>query len=296
MNNAPIALFVYKRPEHTLKTLESLMSNAEFSDSSIFVFCDGPKNEDDIPEVKATRELIHSFSLPNAKVVERQKNFGLADSIITGVTELCRAYSKVIVLEDDLVVSPHFLDYMNNALNLYENEERVMQISGYMFPVELKIETDAIFLPYTTSWGWATWERAWKIFDPEMSGYSSLKENKLLRYKFNLDESYDYFDMLESKINDKIDTWAIQWYLSVFMLGGLTLHPIRTLVKNIGFDGSGQHCGKSDKNDYIDTNFTISNFPPVYISNVTSQIYSHLADSKNIMYSIRRKIKKLLEI
>lgn len=288
MNNTPIALFVYNRPKHTLKTLERLLANVEFLDSSLFVFCDGPKNEDDIMEVNATRELIHSLSLPNAKVIERKKNLGLADSIITGVTELCREYGRVIVVEDDLVVSPHFLDYMNKALNLYENEERVMQISGYMFPVELKVETDAIFLPFTTSWGWATWERAWKNFDPEMSGYSSLKENKSLRYNFNLDGSYNYFDMLESQIIGEIDSWAIQWYLSVFMLGGLTLYPVQTLVMNTGFDGSGRHCGKSIRYDGLGCN-EILIFPQVKVSKESVQIKSYLSGSK--LERISKKIR-----
>ena len=117
-----------------------------------------------------------------------------------------------------------------------------MQISGYMFPVELNPELDAVFLPFTTSWGWATWQRAWKQYDPLMSGFSLLKQDRKLRKLFNLDGSYPYFEMLESPIKGKIDSWAIRWYLNTFMLNGLILHPSCSCVINLGFDGSGTHC------------------------------------------------------
>ena len=167
------------------------------------------------------------------------------DSIIKGITDIVKKYKKIIVLEDDLVIAPCFLKFMNEALEYYISENKVMQISGNMFDVVVESKEDAIFLPFTTSWGWATWERSWKHFDPIMSKYNKLKKDKALRYKFNLEGAYDYFNMLESQIKGNIDSWAIRWYLSVFMMGGLTLYPVRSLVRNIGFDGSGIHCGTS---------------------------------------------------
>jgi GT2 family glycosyltransferase len=239
---APISLFVYNRPEHTKKTLSSLMSNPEFSKSQVYVYCDGPKHNKDIQPVLAVREVIRSLSLPNIVMIEQEENLGLANSIIGGVTDLCDKYGRVIVVEDDLKVSPFFLDYMIKALNRYESEEKVMQISGYMFPVKLIAETDAIFLPFTTSWGWATWQRAWKNFDPDIAGYIKLKSSKKLRRKFDLNGSYPYFKLLNMQKKGKINSWAICYYLSVFLQNGLTLHPVQSLVQNMGFDGSGTHC------------------------------------------------------
>ncbi|PZO38700.1 MAG: sugar transferase [Pseudanabaena frigida] len=246
MNLAPIAFFAYKRPEHTRRSLESLAKNHVAELSELFVFCDGIKKSEDKEAIQQVREVVKSQKwCGQVHIIEREQNIGLAKSIINGVTELCNKYGKVIVLEDDLVLSSTFLEYMNKALDFYETESKVIQISGHMFPVKLISANDTVFLPFTTSWGWATWERAWQHFDPEMSGYKLLSNNRKLKYKFNLNNSYPYFKMLESQINGDIDSWAIRWYLSTFIINGLTLYPIRTLVENIGFDGSGTHCGTS---------------------------------------------------
>jgi Glycosyl transferase family 2 len=241
---APIAFFAYKRPEHTKRSLESLAKNHGAELSEVFIFCDGAKKSEDNEAVTEVRQIVKSQQwCGQVHIIEREQNIGLANSIIQGVTELCRKYGRVIVLEDDLVLSPFFLEYMNQALDLYEKESKVIQISGYMFPINLISSSDAIFLPFTTSWGWATWDRAWKYFDPKMSGYDLLSNDRRLKHKFNLNNSYPYFEMLEQQINGKIDSWAIRWYLSTFLIDGITLYPIQTLVQNTGFDGSGTHCG-----------------------------------------------------
>ena len=241
---APIAFFAYKRPDHTKRSLESLAKNYGSASSELFVFCDGAKKPEDMQVVQEVRQIVKSQEwCGRVHIIERKQNIGLANSIIYGVTELCSRYGRVIVLEDDLVLSPFFIEYMNEALDLYEKESKVIQISGYMFPINLISSNDAIFLPFTTSWGWATWDRAWKYFEPKISGYDLLCNNQKLKYKFNLNNSYPYFEMLEQQVNGKIDSWAIRWYLSTFLIDGITLYPIQTLVQNTGFDGSGTHCG-----------------------------------------------------
>lgn len=260
---APIALFAYKRPLHLKMTLESLSNCVGASESELFIFCDGAKNESDIKDVIEVREVAKSRQWCGVNnVIERDKNIGLANSIISGVTELCEKYGRVIVIEDDLLVSKYFLSYMNSALDLYEDDERVMQISGHMFPVELKAETDAVFLPFPTSWGWATWGRAWARFDGGMKDYHKLEDDAGLRKRFDLNGAYPYFRMLRSQHEGRIDSWAIRWYLSVFMLDGLTLFPRKTLVENTGFDGSGTHGGPSEKSLTEGlTDFNVVNFP-----------------------------------
>jgi hypothetical protein len=244
MTYAPIALFVYNRPEHTRRTLEALIANEGFEKSSLYIFCDGSKCAADDQATRETRFIVRQFRLGNAAIVERDSNLGLANSIISGVTELCERHGRVVVLEDDLITNRRFLEYMNLALGRYANGERVMQISGHMYPVELKTDTDAMFLPMATSWGWATWQRAWKSFDATASKYHLLKKDAALRKRFDLDGAYPYFKMLEKQLAGKTDSWAIRWYLSVFMCQGLALFPAKSLIANIGFDGSGVHCGK----------------------------------------------------
>jgi hypothetical protein len=243
MNYAPIALFVYNRPWHTRQTVEALLANAEAAQSALYVFSDAPRNAAASRAVAEVRSYIHSIAgFKSVTIIERKTNLGLARSIIDGVTQLCDEYGRVIVLEDDLVTSPHFLSYMNDALALYENEDRVMQIAGYMFPVELDLKEDALFLPFTSSWGWATWERAWRHFDAEGTGHQRLVDDQNLRRAFDLNGNYGYSRMLESQLRGETDSWAIRWYLSVFLMNGLTLYPKKTLVGNLGFDGSGVNC------------------------------------------------------
>ena len=239
---APIALFVYNRADHLAQTLTALKANVQASESELFIFSDAPKNDAAFAAVAEVRNTIRSVTGFKAiSIVERSQNWGLARSIIEGVTQLVNQYGRVIVLEDDLVTSPYFLSYMNDALDHYEHEEQVMQISGHMFPVEISQDTDAFFLPFTTSWGWATWKRAWAEFDPDAEKYNLLKDNEELKKQFDLNGCYPYFKMLEAHFAGKVDSWAIRWYLTIFFRRGLTLYPWQSLVTNTGFDGSGTH-------------------------------------------------------
>jgi len=285
MNLAPIAFFAYKRPEHTRRALESLSQNEGAASSELFIYCDAARRPEDAEAVKEVREVARSEHwCGKVNVIEHENNVGCADSIIYGVTQICQQYGRVIVLEDDLILSPYFLNYMDTALDLYRDENQVMQISGYMFPVDLKdAKTDALFLPFTNSWGWATWQRAWKEFDPEMKGYEKLKSNKKLRSQFDLNNSYEYFSMLEAQLNGEIDAWDIRWYLSTFMLNGLTLYPKKSLVKNIGFDGSGTHCGVSSS---LDTE--------IYQDRILSMPTNTLSDNKvaNIVFAYLRSLNQ----
>ena len=242
---APIVLFTYNRPVHLRNTVESVLQNDLACKSTLFVYSDGPKdNIDSVVKVAEVRKYIKTISgFKRIVIVESEKNKGLASSVIAGVTDVVNRYGKVIVIEDDLEISPDFLRFMNEALDVYKNEPIVMQVSGHMFDVKIKAPTDAIFLPFITSWGWATWKRAWDHFDPSMSGYEKIENDSKLKSRFNLDGAYNYFNMLERQLHGKIDSWAIRWYLSVFLKNGFTLFPIRSLVHNSGFDGSGTHCG-----------------------------------------------------
>ena len=247
MTRAPIALFAYNRPEHTRQAVEALRRNRLASSSELHVFSDGPRTPEAAPRVREVRSYLRTIDgFASVKLHEREQNFGLAASVIDGVTRLCGVAGRVIVVEDDLLVAPGFLSYMNAALDRYGDEARVMQVSGYMFPVDMGAATDSFFLPFTTSWGWATWARAWAAFDPLMRGLEALSRQRALKDAFNLGGAYDYYGMLRRQQRGEVDSWAIRWYFSVFMRNGLTLYPARTLVQNIGFDGSGTHCRAGD--------------------------------------------------
>lgn len=243
MELAPIAFFAYKRPAHTLAALQALSACGLARESLLHIFCDGPKSPAEDQQVAQVREVAARCRwCGQVEIITREKNLGLANSIMAGVSALCQQYGRAIVLEDDLAVAPHFLSYMNEALERYQEAPQVMQVSGYMFPLEMAPTADAFFLPLTTTWGWGTWQRAWRHFDAGMSGYRHLQENPQLRHTFDLQGAYPYFAMLEQLREGKVDSWGIRWYLTTFRLGGLTLYPRRSLVHNMGFDASGTHC------------------------------------------------------
>ena len=243
--NAPIALFVYNRPDHTQQTLVSLQKNTLAKNSHLYIFSDGPKKEKDLPKVNEVRQLLKNINgFKSVTVKERKSNWGLAKSIIEGVTEIINLHERVIVLEDDIVTAPNFLSFMNTNLKFYENESSVACISGYVYPIDGL--PDTFFLKGADCWGWATWKRAWKFFNPDGTLlYKELKKRKLLRL-FNFNHTTSYNKMLIDQINGKNDSWAIRWYASTFLNNMYCLYPGNSLVINTGMDGSGTHCSISE--------------------------------------------------
>lgn len=239
---APVVVFAYRRPDHLRNTLASLMRCAGFDRTPVIVYGDGPRDSGETGSVMATRELAQSMLGERAEYHFSEANLGLSRSVIGGVTEVVDRFGRAIVVEDDLELSPSFLTFMNHALDRYANDERVFQVSGYMFDVpQLKAAPSALFLPLTVSWGWATWRRAWNQFDPLASGWEALRTDRDLRRRFNLDEAYDYATMLVRQMEGLRNSWAVRWYWTVFKANGLVLFPPVSLVRNTGFDGSGTH-------------------------------------------------------
>jgi len=239
-NLAPIALFVYNRPDHTRRTVEALLKNDLSAQSVLYAFSDAPANDSARAGVAAVRDYLKTVSgFAQVHVIEREKNLGLIGAITGGVTEVVNRHGRVIVVEDDIVTSPHFLRYMNDALDLYENEPRVMHVSAFMFPV--KGDWDETFFYNTTScWGWATWQRAWDNYNPDAAALLAEIESRGALNRFDIDGACRSFsDQLRQNAAGSMKTWAIKWYASVFLQGGLSLHPKYSLVRNIGFDGSG---------------------------------------------------------
>jgi hypothetical protein len=241
VNSAPIALFTYARLEHTRLTVEALLQNHSVSDHDLIIFSDGARSPDKqlaVDQVRSYLATIRGFR--SISIHHRPINFGLAKSIIEGVTQVLSSYDRIIVLEDDLVTSPQFLRYMNGALERFVNDERVVSIHGYSYPVK-QLLPDAFFLRGADCWGWATWRRGWKLFNPDGQALlDKLKTEKLL-YAFDFNGTYAYSEMLQAQINGLNDSWAVRWYASAFLADKLTLYPGRSLVHNIGNDGTGTH-------------------------------------------------------
>ena len=251
-NIAPVVVFVYNRPKHTKRLIGSLKRNNLSKETDLYIFSDdtkitGNSKKDDICKENVTEVRAFLYSITGFKsvnVIQRDENYGLAKNVTKGIDEVLKKYDRLIVLEDDLEVSSSFLEYMNRALIKYNNNQRVYSISGYSFIGEYqydKVNQDTYFLPITCSWAWATWRDKWKCYDENAKGWEILNYRTLLRFKFNFDNSYDFYHMLYMQMKNDVNSWAIRWYWSVFINKGLTLYPKISYVDNKGFDGSGVH-------------------------------------------------------
>jgi hypothetical protein len=241
--------FAYKRPWHTRQTVEALQKNELAADSDLFIYSDAPKDEDAALGVREVRECIRAVNgFRSIRIIERKQNHGLARSIISGVSEVVAQFGRIIVLEDDMVTSPWFLRYMNDALEFYRDEERVISIHGYCYPVRAKLP-ETFFLRGADCWGWATWQRGWELFEPDGKKLLDELRERGLTHKFDFDGAYGYTADLENQVNGVIDSWAIRWYASAFLRDKITLYPNKSLIHNIGIDESGTHCEATDKYD-----------------------------------------------
>lgn len=269
MSLAPIILFVYNRPWHTEQTLEALARNELANSSILYIYADGPKPQatiEELEKIKSTRLVLNKKQwCKEVNVIIAEVNKGLAQSVIAGTTEILNRYGKVITIEDDVIVSRYYLEFMNNALIRFELENKIWMVSGYNFPVkQFSRKNSSFFLPVATCQAWGTWQRAWNLFDTQAQGYEQLKNSPKLRHQFNHDGGYDHAGLLETQMEtDNVSSWAVRFWWSLFIKKGLILFPDRTLIRNIGWDGSGTHSGGTNpyfENDW-DDEYKVNIFP-----------------------------------
>jgi FkbM family methyltransferase len=260
MNLAPIILFVYNRPWHTSQTLEALMHNELADQAELYIFADGPTadaSEESLKNIKETREVLNEKSwCGTVHITIRATNMGLANSVVDGITQVINKHGKVIVLEDDIVTNTHFLSFMNDGLDLYKNEKKVFGVSGFCFPSSEKIKIDTYFLPIMSSWGYGIWADRWKMIN--FDGENLLKKVELEKVESDLNfGNINYFQMLKDQVAGRNDSWAVRFYVSMFFQKGLFLYPNISLLRNIGFDGTGVHCD-ADVTTIYNKNFDIN--------------------------------------
>jgi hypothetical protein len=293
MDFAPIVLFVYNRPWHTRQTLEALSMNELAKESDLFIFSDGPRENATCEDLKMIDE-VRSIALEkkwckNSKLIASDRNKGIETSTIEGVTRVVNEFGKVIVLEDDLITAPYFLRYMNDGLEVYSDNKNVYSVNGYMFPIQGE-RLDSVLLPFTSSWGWGTWKDRWEKFEQEISQKECLLNNHLLASRFNMGD-YKYTDILP------LNTWDIRWYYSVFLRNGLGLFPTLSLVKNIGFDGSGTHyTQKLEVTQYLTlSRIQIKEHDKFDLSFLSNYLSFFQKDKKSVSARIIGRIKKKLK-
>jgi hypothetical protein len=231
--------------------VEALLRNPGVNEHDLILYSDAERTPDKAQAVTAVREYLQTITgFRSVTIHLRPHNFGLAKSIIAGVTEVLSHYERIIVLEDDMITSPHFLSYVNEALDRFADDERVISVHGYVYPVQHALP-EAFFLRGADCWGWATWRRGWALFNPDGQALlNELKRRDLIK-AFDFNGAYAYSHMLKSQIKGTNDSWAIRWYASAFVADKLTLYPGRSLVNNIGNDSSGTHCDSNSTHDAV---------------------------------------------
>lgn len=270
---APIVLFVYNRPCHTQQTVKALQRCERASESELYIFADGPKecaSEEIQQKITEVRQYIHSIEgFRSIHIEESSKNKGLANSIITGVSKVIEKCGKVIVIEDDLIVHPFFLRFMNEALDFYQGDSRIYSIGGfnYGFNVPTNYRKDIYIVHRSESKGWGTWANRWKDVDWDITDsvtfFSHDKEIK----KFNRG-GIDMSGMLQRQLNGQIDSWAIRWDYHLYKHNAFCLRPIKTFAKNIGFDGSGVHSGSSPDENYHAALYNLAEYKIHLVKNI----------------------------
>ena len=289
---APIVVFTYNRPEHTLRTVDALLNNPLANDSDIIIYSDSARTTNHQNAVNEVRNYLSTITgFRSIKVIHRDKNLGLAESIIQGVTEVLKESEKVIVLEDDMVVSPYFLEYMNEALEQFVDDDRVISVHGYVFPVDI-ILPEAFFLPGADCWGWATWRRGWQIFNPNGKYLLDELMRRHLIQEFDYNGAYPFLNMLRDQIKGENDSWAIRWHASAFLANKLTLYPGRSLVNNIGNDSSGTHCVTSEDFDVELSKTSINlNNVIVEVSPIALEAFEHYFKKNS---SLQRQLRNIV--
>lgn len=297
MTLAPILLFTYNRPVHTRLTVESLQKNALANDSELVIFSDAPKKAEDEASVQQVRNYLRTVDkFKSVTIIEREQNYGLANNIIDGVTGMLAKNERVIVLEDDLLTSPYFLKYMNEALEMYQFDEQVLSIHAYNYPVKQQVPT-TFFLIDPGSLGWGTWSNRWKDYEKDGAKLYKELQEKGLTAAMNYDNTYPFTTILEYQIAGKNSSWVIRWYAYALIHSKLTLYPGKSLVFHMGNDGTGTHEGSSSHLDV-----EISN-EPVDLKRIEPVVNIQARDAfKDYFRSVKgnlirrgiRKIKKFI--
>lgn len=245
---APIVIICYNRPDHFKKTIDNLAKCKEAINSNIYIYIDGPKNINDIKNINEIIKLAKNKKnyFRNLEIIQRNKNYGLRENITKSVSEILDQYSSIIVLEDDIIVSKHFLHYMNSALDYYIKKKKIWHISAFS-PINDYVKKDNIYLSQLMyCWGWGTWKNRWKKFSANEDLLIKKLDSNLIK-GLNFDNTHDSYSQIISNKKKTMNTWAVFWYTSIYLNNGLCINPYTSLSKNIGLDGSGHNSGNDSQ-------------------------------------------------
>lgn len=251
---APIVFFTFSRLEQTIQTVQALLQNPLAQYSDIYIYSDAGRNEQEIAKVQQVRDYLDSITgFKSISIMKQEKNKGLSNSIIDGITEVVNKYGTVIVIEDDIVVAPNFLDYVNDALKFYKDKKKLWHIAGYQFPINYSLfpNQTTVFSRYMSCWGWATWKDRWQYMErnPEQL-VQTFSDEEIHEFNCRVQGAQPFWCQVLGNYEGVMDTWDIFWFSTIFQHKGLCLLPVKTFVKNIGHDVDGEHSRKNQKHNF----------------------------------------------
>lgn len=298
MMNTPVIVFAYNRPVHLKATIEALLRNVGAEETELYIYSDAASNENHVQAVAAVRSYSRTISgFKKIELIEREKNYGLGNNVISGVSEVLSRHEQVIVLEDDLITSPYFLQYMNNALELYALNEQVISVHGYVYPISRNLP-DSFFLKGADCLGWATWHRGWAHFEKDGQKLLEEIETKGKQEIFDFGNAYPYTQMLRDQIEGRNSSWAVRWYASAFLKDLYTLYPGKSLVYHNGGDGTGTNAGQDMLLDVqlSDRPIKLKAIPVRQHEEAYAAFCEFLKKLNNppLLYRLRRKFKKII--
>jgi len=299
-NLAPIVAFVYNRLDHTKQMIEALQQNELANKSELYIYSDAAKNEETHKDVTDVREyLLEIKGFKKVTIIKREENWGLANSIIDGVGKVINTYGKVIVLEDDLITAPSFLLFMNSCLEFYQFEDKIFTISGYSNIVVPKTYKENIYFAHiSTSWGWATWQNRWESINWENNSYLPILNDKKLLKDIKKKVGNQRIRMLKQQMNNKINSWAVRRLFTQIIENKMTVFPRTTLVNNIGFDGSGVHCGtlsgNLDKTNPLSTDSLFDSTPYREDLSINQLIFEK--NNTTVLSKIKDKLIEIIKL
>lgn len=243
---APIIVFCYNRLDHVKSVVSALLKCAESKYSDLYVFSDGAKNISDIRTVQNIRNYLHTISgFRSVNIVERKANFGLALNLIDGISLVMSAHGRAIIMEDDIVCEPCFLEYMNHALNLYQNNKDVFTIGAYP-PLDIQSnKNEAIVSEVASCWGWATWSDRWDLYEKNPEKAVKDLDNKKFKNRLNINGLVNISAQVYDNYNGTRNTWAVFLNFTAVKYNKFNIYPPYPIITNIGQDGTGTHGVKS---------------------------------------------------
>ena len=271
---APIALFVYNRPEHTRKVVEALLKCPEAKDSDLIVFSDAPRGLKDIGNVRQVRDFLNKISgFKSVKIIERKANFGLALNIISGVSQVLDTYDNIIVLEDDIIVEKCFLEFMNKALDTYKNNKQLFSVNACIPFNYIPQGNNLLFSDIFSCWGWATWRDCWHLYEKNPERAFNDLRNFNLRKKINLDNHVNIAWQIDANYRGEKNTWACFMNFTCAKYNMLNVYPPSSIITNIGQDGSGEHGIIGEERNGTNISLTKLNFPTGYIEDNCKNLF-----------------------